>query len=51
GLILVTDRLLDMCRTAVNVWGDSVGAVLLARSEGEEDVLRRPMRELDADPL
>ncbi|MFP1678968.1 dicarboxylate/amino acid:cation symporter [Alloalcanivorax sp. C16-2] len=51
GLILVTDRLLDMCRTAVNVWGDSVGAVLLARSEGEEDVLRSPMRELDADPL
>ena len=51
GLILVTDRLLDMWRTAVNVWGDSVGAVLLARSEGEEDVLRRPMRELDADPL
>ncbi|MBL7249652.1 dicarboxylate/amino acid:cation symporter [Alloalcanivorax marinus] len=51
GLILVTDRLLDMCRTAVNVWGDSVGAVLLARSEGEGDVLRSPMRELDADPL
>lgn len=49
GLILVTDRLLDMCRTAVNVWGDSVGAVLVARSEGEEDVLRSPMRELDTD--
>lgn len=39
GLILVVDRILDMCRTAVNVWGDSVGAVLIARSEGEEDVL------------
>ena len=39
GLILVTDRVLDMCRTAVNVWGDSVGAVLIARSEGEADVL------------
>lgn len=39
GLILVTDRLLDMCRTAVNIWGDSVGAVLIARSEGETDVL------------
>tara|TARA_R110001606_G_scaffold8020_3_gene35241 strand:- start:26143 stop:27465 length:1323 start_codon:yes stop_codon:yes gene_type:complete len=47
GLILVTDRVLDMCRTAANVWGDSVCAVLLARSEGEEDVLRQPMRELD----
>lgn len=39
GLILVVDRILDMCRTAVNVWGDSVGAVLIARSEGEQDVL------------
>lgn len=46
GLILVTDRVLDMCRTAVNVWGDSVCAVLLARSEGEEAVLRGPMQEL-----
>ena len=49
GLILVTDRLLDMCRTAVNIWGDSVCAVLLARSEGEEDVLRGPMRELSVE--
>lgn len=49
GLILVTDRLLDMCRTAVNVWGDSVGAVILARSEGEENVLRTPMKELETE--
>lgn len=46
GLILVTDRLLDMCRTAVNIWGDSVGAVLVARSEGEEDVLSVPTHQL-----
>jgi len=39
GLILVTDRILDMCRTSVNVWGDAVGAVLIARSEGEEEIL------------
>lgn len=39
GLILVTDRILDMCRTSVNIWGDAVGAVLIARSEGEEDIL------------
>ena len=39
GLILAVDRILDMCRTAINVWGDSVGAVLIARSEGEQDVL------------
>lgn len=43
GLVLVTDRVLDMCRTAVNVWSDSVGAVVLGRSEGEEDILVRPV--------
>lgn len=35
GLLLVTDRLLDMLRTAVNVFGDSCAAVIIARSEGE----------------
>lgn len=41
GLILATDRILDMCRTAVNVFGDATGAVIIARSEGETDVLSR----------
>lgn len=40
GLILAVDRILDMFRTAVNVFSDSVGAVLIARTEGEEAVLR-----------
>jgi len=35
GLILAVDRLLDMCRTTVNVWSDSCGAVTIAKSEGE----------------
>ena len=35
GLILVVDRILDMCRTSVNVFSDSCGAVVLARTEGE----------------
>jgi Na+/H+-dicarboxylate symporter len=39
GLLLVTDRVLDMCRTAVNIFSDSCGAVLIARSEGEETLL------------
>ncbi|MFH0883807.1 MAG: dicarboxylate/amino acid:cation symporter [bacterium] len=39
GLIMVTDRILDMMRTTVNVWSDSVGAVVIARSEGEETAL------------
>ena len=35
GLILAVDRILDMFRTAVNVWSDSCGTVLIAKSEGE----------------
>lgn len=35
GLILAVDRILDMFRTAVNVWSDSCGAVVIAKSEGE----------------
>ncbi|HED07202.1 MAG TPA: dicarboxylate/amino acid:cation symporter [Ignavibacteria bacterium] len=35
GLILAVDRILDMGRTAVNVWSDSCGAVIIAKSEGE----------------
>jgi Na+/H+-dicarboxylate symporter len=31
GLILGVDRLLDMARTTVNVWGDSVGARIITR--------------------
>jgi Na+/H+-dicarboxylate symporter len=33
GIILAVDRILDMCRTTVNVQGDAVGAVIIARSE------------------
>ncbi len=36
GLILTVDRILDMCRTTVNVWSDSCGAVIIARTEGED---------------
>lgn len=39
GLLLVVDRLLDMMRTMVNIFSDSVGAVIIARSEGEDQVL------------
>jgi len=35
GLIMVVDRVLDMPRTAVNVFGDVCGAIIIARSEGE----------------
>ena len=36
GLILTIDRPLDMARTTVNVFGDTVGAVVIAKSEGEK---------------
>lgn len=39
GLILAVDRILDMCRTSVNVFSDSCGAVTIAKLEGETGVL------------
>ncbi len=38
GAMLAVDRPLDMYRTAVNVFSDSCGAAIIARSEGESDV-------------
>lgn len=35
GVVWIVDRILDMCRTSVNVFSDTVGAVVIARSEGE----------------
>ncbi|MBT7598104.1 MAG: dicarboxylate/amino acid:cation symporter [Gemmatimonadetes bacterium] len=39
GLILAVDRVLDMCRTTVNVWSDTCGDALIARSEGEKGLV------------
>lgn len=38
GAMLAIDRPLDMARTAVNVFSDSCGAAIIARSEGETEV-------------
>lgn len=35
GLIISVDRILDMFRTATNVWSDTTGALVVARMEGE----------------
>ena len=35
GLVLAVDRILDMFRTTVNVFGDTCGAAVIAKSEGE----------------
>ena len=36
GLYIAVDRILDMCRTSVNVTGDLTVTALVARTEGEE---------------
>ena len=33
GLILAVDRILDMCRTSINVWSDSTACAVVARFE------------------
>ena len=44
AVLLVFDRLLDMCRTAVNVLADAACTVIVARLEGETEVLAAPVR-------
>jgi len=41
GLILAVDRVLDMMRTATNIWSDSAGAVIIAKLQGERGILER----------
>tara|TARA_B110000444_G_scaffold217891_1_gene217145 strand:- start:1243 stop:2568 length:1326 start_codon:yes stop_codon:yes gene_type:complete len=36
GVLMVFDRVLDMCRTSVNVWGDIVCATIISRLSGEQ---------------
>ena len=35
ALIVGIDRIINMCRTTVNVLGDTVTSVIIAKSEGE----------------
>ena len=48
ALIMGVDRILDMCRTAVNVCGDIVACALMQRwmppREGQPEALRSPRR-------
>ena len=37
GIIIAVDRVLDMCRTTVNVWSDSCGCAVLNRLQGNGD--------------
>lgn len=40
AVVLIVDRILDMCRTSVNVFSDSCGAVIIGKSEGEDQILK-----------
>jgi len=37
GVIIAVDRVLDMCRTSVNVWSDSCGCAVVARFDTSSD--------------
>ncbi len=45
GLFIAVDRILDMCRTTVNVFSDTCCAVLVAKSEGEKVLTKDPVNE------
>ena len=45
ALLLAVDRPLDMLRTMVNIWSDSCGAAVIARSEGETGPLEAGIEE------
>jgi dicarboxylate/amino acid:cation (Na+ or H+) symporter, DAACS family len=53
AVVLGVDRLLDMCRTTVNVWGDLAVTALIARSEGWRpgEAMVRDVAPGDAEPL
>jgi len=42
GVLLVLDRILDMARSSLTVFADAACAVIVARLEGEKDVLNAP---------
>lgn len=44
GLIMAVERVLDMCRTVVNVFGNACCAALVARLEGEQFLSSTPQQ-------
>jgi Na+/H+-dicarboxylate symporter len=42
GVLMVFDRILDMARTSINIWGDCTAATIVARLEGEETKVALP---------
>lgn len=50
GILLGVDRILDMCRTVVNVWGDAVGARIITRIAPDEPEMSAPAAPGDRAP-
>ncbi|QQE13896.1 dicarboxylate/amino acid:cation symporter [Planctomycetota bacterium] len=42
-MLFILERPLDMCRTAVNIYSDAVGATVIAKTEGEKGLLRKEL--------
>jgi Na+/H+-dicarboxylate symporter len=51
GVLLVFDRILDMCRTAINVLADAACTVIVARLEGETGILPARDAEMGTFPV
>lgn len=47
GLFIAVDRLLDMCRSTVNVFSDSCCATFVAATEGEKNILTKKVFDVD----
>ena len=41
GVLLITDRILDMCRTTVNVWSDTCCTAIVARLSGNVKLTKK----------
>ncbi len=50
GLILAVDRMLDVCRTTVNVWSDSIAAAVVAKSAGSFGAAPSSTSTVEQDP-
>jgi Na+/H+-dicarboxylate symporter len=44
GIIIAVDRVLDMCRTVVNVWSDSCGCAVISRFASADELAERASR-------
>ena len=47
GLIIAVDRVLDMCRTVVNVWSDSCGCAVISRFASADELAESASRSGD----